>query len=400
MGSTPPIYLDHQATTPTDPRVVEAMLPYFRDHFGNAASRTHVFGWRAEAAVEEARERIASAVGAAAPKEIVFTSGATESNNLAIKGVARAGRGRGDHLITVQTEHRSVLDPVRALEREGFRVSVLPVDADGLLDPERVAHALTDRTLLVSVMAANNEIGVLQPLAEIGSLCRERGVLFHSDAAQAVGKVPIEVLDLHVDLLSFTAHKLYGPKGIGALYLRASRPRLRIEPLLHGGGHERGLRSGTLAVPLIVGFATALALCVEGREAEAEQLRGLAARLLEGIEKRLDGVALHGHPSQRLPGNLNLAFEGIESDSLLVALKDVAVSSGSACTSASPEPSHVLKALGIPDALARASLRFGVGRFNTVEEIDRASERVVEEVRALRAQRAPQRASTPRTPSR
>ena len=400
MGLTLPIYLDHQATTPTDPRVLDAMLPYFREHFGNAASRTHVFGWRAAAAVEDARERIAAGIGAAAPKEIVFTSGATESNNLAIKGVARAGRGRGEHLITVQTEHRAVLDPCRALEAEGFRVTALPVDSDGRVDPQRVADALSDRTLLVSVMAANNEIGVLQPLEEIGRLCRERGVLFHSDAAQAVGKLPIDVQAQQVDLLSFTAHKLYGPKGVGALYVRASRPRVRLEPILHGGGHERGLRSGTLSVPLIVGFATALGLSLEAREVEAERLRALAARLLEGIEKRLEGVVLNGHPSERLPGNLNLSFEGIDGDSLLVALKDVAVSSGSACTSASAEPSHVLKALGVPAPLARASLRFGVGRFSTSEEIDWVAERVVEQVRLLRAQRALAGVSTRRTPGR
>ncbi len=401
MGLKLPIYLDHQATTPTDPRVVEAMLPYFTEHFGNAASKSHVFGWRAEAAVEDARERIAAAVGAAAPKEICFTSGATESNNLAIKGAARAAarRHRPDgsrpHLVTVQTEHRAVLDPCRALEAEGFSVTYLPVDREGFVELDRLADALTERTVLVSVMAANNEIGVLHPLAQIGRLCRERGVWLHSDAAQAVGKVALDVRDLNVDLLSFTAHKVYGPRGVGALYVRSNRPRVRLEPIVHGGGHERGLRSGTLPVPLIVGFAKALELAVAEREVEADRLRELAGRLWDHLRKGLDGIALNGHPARRIPGNLNVSFADVDGDGLLVALRDLAVSSGSACTSATPEPSHVLAALGVPEPLARASLRFGIGRFNTSEEIDWAAEKVIGEVRAQRGRR-----STPVMPGR
>ncbi|RIK97767.1 MAG: IscS subfamily cysteine desulfurase [Proteobacteria bacterium] len=380
------IYLDHQSTTPTDARVVEAMLPYFDREFGNAASRTHAFGWRAEAAVELARESIARALGAAEPREIVFTSGATESNNLAILGAARAGRARGDHLVTVATEHSAVLEPCQALAREGFRVTVLPVDRDGLVDPDAVAAALDDRTLLVSVMAANNEIGVLQPIEAIGALCRARGVLFHTDAAQALGKVALDVAAAGVDLLSCTAHKLHGPKGIGALYVRGGRPRVRLEPLLHGGGHERGLRPGTLPVPLVVGFGRAVEIAEAERAAEQPRLAALRDRLLARLDA-LGGVALNGHRSLRLAGNANVAIDGVEADALLAALHDVALSAGSACTSARPEPSHVLRALGLPDAAVRSSVRIGLGRGTTEADVDAAAARIAEEVRALRAAR-------------
>ncbi len=376
-----PIYLDHHATTPTDPRVVEAMLPHFTRDYGNPSSASHAFGWRAEAAVEDARERLAAAIGAARPEEIVFTSGTTESDNLALKGVVRARAGRRDHLVTAQTEHAAVLDSCRALEAEGFAVTYLPVDRDGLVDPEAVGRAIGDRTALVSIMAANSEIGVLQPLEAIGRICRERGVLFHTDAAQAVGKIPVDVERWRVDLLSMCAHKLYGPKGVGALYVRQRRPRIRLEPLFHGGGHERGLRPGTLAVPLVVGFARAAELCLEDLDGEALRLRGLRQQLWERLTKALDDVHLNGHPDRRLPGNLNVSFAGVEADGLIVALKDVALSSGSACASASPEPSHVLRALGLPPDLARAALRFGIGRGNTAEEIDWVADRLIEQVR-------------------
>jgi cysteine desulfurase len=379
-----PIYLDHHATTPTDSRVIEAMLPYFGEAFGNPSSSTHRFGWVAEAAVEDARERIAVAIGAADPSEILFTSGTTESDNLALKGVARAARRRGDHLVTCAVEHPAVLDPCRALQAEGFSVTVLPVDAEGLVDPGEVARAITDRTLLVSIMAANSEIGVLQPLDEIGRICRERGVSFHSDAAQAVGKIPIDVEGLSLDLLSMCAHKLYGPKGVGLLYVRGRRPRQRLEPLLHGGGHERGLRAGTLPVPLIVGFARALELCLEELGSEAERLRALRDRLWSRLREGVGDARLNGHPTRRLPGNLNVSFPGVEADALIAALKDVALSSGSACSSERGVPSHVLRALGLPDELARASLRFGLGRSNHEEEIDWVARRLCEEVRALR----------------
>lgn len=390
------IYLDHQATTPTDARVVEAMLPYFDREFGNAASRTHAYGWRAEAAVEIAREAIARALGAREPAEIVFTSGATESDNLAILGVARAARARGaDHVVTVATEHRAVLEPCEALAREGFRVTVLGVDRDGLVDPGAIEAALTERTALVSVMAANNEIGVLQPIEAIASLCRARGVLFHTDAAQAVGKVPLDVGASGIDLLSCTAHKLHGPKGVGALYVRAGRPRVRIEPLLHGGGHERGLRPGTLPVPLIVGFGRAIEIAMAARESEAERLATLRERLFARLSE-VGGVVRNGHPTQRLAGNLNVAVEGIEADALVVALRDVALSTGSACSSADPAPSHVLTALGLPEAAVRGSIRLGLGRGTSEAEVDTAAARICEEIAALRAARG---AATLRRPS-
>ena len=378
-----PIYMDNHATTPVDPRVLEAMVPYFTEFFGNAASRNHAFGWIAEEAVEQARQKLAHIIGASG-KELVFTSGATESNNLALKGLARMCREKGDHLITVATEHKSVLDTCRRLEGDGFRVTYLPVDRQGLISAEQVRESLTERTLAVSVMAANNEIGVLQPLAEIGCVCRERGVLFHTDATQAVGKIPIDVDGMCVDLLSFSAHKLYGPKGVGALYVRRSRPRVRLEPLIDGGGHERGLRSGTLNVPGIVGFARAVELCEQEMDAERIRLTGLRDRLLHGLLSRLDHVELNGHPLLRLPGNLNLGFGSVEGDALLLGLSDIALSSGSACTSASLEPSHVLQALGVGQEWAHSSLRFGLGRFNTLEEVDHVIDRVVTTVRRLR----------------
>jgi cysteine desulfurase len=385
-----PIYLDHHATTPVDPRVVQAMLPWFSTDFGNAASHTHVYGWRAAAAVDQAREALARAIGASDARGIVFTSGATESNNLALIGFAEANRARGDHLVTVATEHPSVLDTVRALAQRGFRVTELPVGGDGLLDPEALRRALEPRTLLVSVMWANNEIGVLQPLEAIAAVCRERGVPLHSDAAQAVGKVRVDVAAAGVDLLSFTAHKLYGPKGVGALYVRGGRPRLRLAPLLHGGGHEGGLRSGTLPVPLIVGFARAVEIAAAEREAEAERLVALRDRLRERLTAELPGVAVNGDPVRRLPGNLNLRFEGVAADALLADLPDVALSTGSACASARPEePSHVLAALGLSDDAVRSSLRVGLGRATTRAEVDAAADRIVAAVRALRAARSP-----------
>jgi len=379
-----PIYMDNNATTRTDPRVVEEMLPYFTEHYGNAASRTHVFGRKAESAVEEARAQVAVLIGAN-PKEIIFTSGATESDNLAIKGVAAMYRQKGEHIIAVATEHRAVLDSCRRLEREGFGVTFLPVDKYGRISAEQVADAIQDKTILVSVMAANNEIGTLQPIKEIGKVCKERGVFFHSDAVQAVGKVPVDVEDLGVDLLSLTAHKIYGPKGVGALYVRSRNPRVRPEPLLDGGGHERGLRSGTLPVPLVVGFGRSCVLCQQEMAGEGQRLLELRQRLHHGIVSQLDQVFLNGHPTERLAGNLNLSFAHVEGEALLMALKDIAVSSGSACTSANLEPSYVLKALGIGDELAHSSIRFGLGRFNTSEEVDYVAAEVVRAVKHLRA---------------
>jgi len=381
-----PIYLDNQATTRVDPRVVEAMLPFFSEDYGNAASRHHAFGWRAEAAVEMAREELAAAIAAPDAREIIFTSGATESNNLAIKGVTHGG----GHVVTAATEHPAVLDACEDLERRGVAVSVLSVDSEGIIDPEEVARAITERTALVSIMAANNEIGVLQPLAEIGRICRERGVLFHTDAAQAVGKTPLDVEGMGIDLLSISAHKLYGPKGIGALLVRSRRSdgrRLRLLPQLHGGGHQRGLRAGTLPVPLIVGFGRAVALSVAEMDAEARRLVGLRSRMLERLSQSLAGVSLNGHPQRRLPGNLNISFEGIEADALISDLKEVAVSTGSACSSAKPETSHVLRALGCDPARARSSVRIGLGRFTTAEEIEVAADALIANVAAQRARR-------------
>jgi cysteine desulfurase len=375
--------MDNNATTRTDPRVLEAMLPFFTEHYGNAASRHHVFGWKAEEAVEQARAQVAGLIGAD-PKEIVLTSGATESDNLALKGVAAMYRRRGNHLITAATEHHAVLDPARRLEREGFQVTFLPVDRYGRVTVEQVAEALTEQTILVSIMAANNEIGTLQPIAAIGKLCKERGVLFHSDAVQAVGKIPVDVNAMGVDLLSISAHKMYGPKGIGALYVRRRDPHVRLEPLFDGGGHERGMRSGTLPVPLVVGFGMACALCQQEMVPEAERLHGLRERLRQGTMDRLADVFLNGHPTERLPGNLNLSFVHVEGEALMVSMRNVAVSSGSACTSANIEPSYVLKAIGLSDELAHGSLRFGLGRFSMAEEVDFVLEEVVQNVNRLR----------------
>ena len=379
-----PIYMDHHATTPVDPRVLEAMLPYFTEKFGNAASRNHAFGWVAEQAVETAREEIAALIGAS-PKEIVFTSGATESDNLALKGALELYTSRGDHVVTLSTEHKAVLDPCRALERSGAaRVTYLDPGPDGLVDLDALRAAITDQTVLVAIMAANNEIGVLQPLAEIGAICRERGVLFFTDAAQAAGKVPLDVEAMHIDLLAISGHKVYGPKGVGALYVRRRAPRVRLAPLIHGGGHERGMRSGTLPVPLIVGLGKACALAGALMDEEAARLTALRQRLWDGLSARLEHLRLNGHPTQRLPGNLNVSFEYVEAEALMMSLKDVAVSSGSACSSASLEPSHVLRALGLQDDLAHSSIRFGLGRTTTAEEVDEVLERTVAAVERLR----------------
>jgi cysteine desulfurase len=360
------------------------MLPFFTQQYGNAASRHHAFGRRAAEAVETARAQVASIIGAE-PREIIFTSGATESDNLAIKGMAAMHRRRGTHIVTAVTEHHAVLDPCRRLEREGFRVSYLSVDRDGLVDPAELEAVIGEQTILVSIMAANNEIGTLQPLERIVAICKERGIFFHTDAVQAAGKVPIDVERMGVDLLSLTAHKLYGPKGIGALYVRSRHPRVRPEPLFDGGGHERGLRSGTLPVPAIVGFGAACELCRLEMVTEAQRLTCLRERLLEGIRSQLEEVRLNGHGALRLPGNLNVSFAHVEGEALMVGMKDVAVSSGSACTSANPEPSYVLKALGLSDDEARASIRFGLGRFNTTEEVDFVIGEVVRVVRHLRS---------------
>ncbi|HZU44087.1 MAG TPA: IscS subfamily cysteine desulfurase [Terriglobales bacterium] len=378
-----PIYMDNHATTPVDPRVLEEMLPYFTDKFGNAASRNHSFGWEAEAGVEQARERIAKLVGATT-KEIVFTSGATESDNLAIKGVAEMYKEKGNHIITAVTEHKAVLDTCKRLEKYGYRVTYMPVQKDGLVDLDDLKRAIDDKTILVTIMAANNEIGVLQPWAEIGKICRERGVLFHTDATQAVGKVPIDVNKDYIDIMSISGHKMYGPKGVGALYVRRKNPRVQISPIIDGGGHERGMRSGTLNVPGIVGLGKACALCMEEMPEETKKLSGLRDRLKDKIMGRLDEVFINGSMEHRLPGNLNISFAYVEGESLLMGINDVAVSSGSACTSATLEPSYVLKALGTGDDLAHSSIRFGLGRFNTQEEVDYVADRVCETVERLR----------------
>lgn len=378
-----PIYLDCHSTTPVDDRVVQAMLPYFTEHFGNAASNNHQYGWESEAAVKQARETIAKAIKAS-PEEIIFTSGATESNNLAIKGVAEAYFQKGRHIITVQTEHNAVIDPCKYLETMGFKVTYLPVKTDGLIDLEELEAAFQADTILVSVMAANNEIGVLQPLAKIGAMCADRDVLFHTDAAQAIGKIPLDVQLMNIHLMSLTAHKVYGPKGIGALYVRRRNPKVKLAPQLHGGGHERGLRSGTLNTPQIVGFAKAVELGIAEMKSETKRLIKLRDRLWDKLST-LDGVYLNGHPTERLPGNLNISVEGVDGAALLLGLQPVvAVSSGSACTSAKIAPSHVLKALGHSETLAYASIRFGIGRFNTPEEIDRVAEAAIATITSLR----------------
>ena len=377
-----PIYFDNHATTPVDPRVVDAMLPFFTERFGNSASK-HAFGWEAESAVHEARKNVGSLIGAA-PKEIIFTSGATESDNLAIKGVAELYRDRGDHIITCAAEHKAVLDCCKFLEHQGYRVTYLPVDGNGTVDLDRLRSAIDDKTLLISIMLANNEVGTIQPLAEIGRIAGERGVLFHTDATQAVGKMPIDVAGWGVHLLSMTAHKLHGPKGIGALYVSARKPAVRLSPTVHGGGHEGGLRSGTLNVPGIVGFGKACAIARQEMETELPHVTRLRDRLETGLFARLDELRLNGHPTERLCGNLNVAFGYVEGESLIMGLNDVAVSSGSTCTSAALEPSHVLKAMGVREDLAHGSIRFGLGRFNTEEEVDYVVERVAEEVTRLR----------------
>ena len=428
-----PVYMDYNSTTPVDPRVLDAMHPFLMEAYGNAASRSHQFGWVAEEAVEKAREQVASLIGAK-PAEIIFTSGATESDNLALKGVAhmygmtvadkilldaiaqghksgtlpdaadrvpaRFGsvdldaiaeegatelfKSRGDHIITLVTEHKAILDSAKRLEKEGFRVTYLPVQRDGVVSLEALEKAIDDRTILVSIMMANNEIGVLQPIAEIGAMCRERGVIFHTDAVQAVGKVPVDVNAMNIDLLSISAHKMYGPKGVGALYVRRRRPRVRLEAGIDGGGHERGMRSGTLNVAGIVGFGAAAELCTREMSTEAERLEKLRFKLWNRLTESLDEIYLNGHPERRLPGNLNVSFAFVEGEALMMAIKDIAVSSGSACTSASLEPSYVLRALGVGDDLGHSSIRFGIGRFTTEEEIDYVAGRMVEAVRKLR----------------
>lgn len=384
MSIKTPIYMDNHATTRVDPRVVEAMLPYFNEDYGNAASRTHIYGWRTESAVEAARDEVAKLIGASSGKEIVFTSGATESNNLAIKGAAEYYKSRGNHIVTTSIEHKAVLDSCKRLERQGFETTYVKVGADGIVDPEAIAAALTDKTILVSVMLANNEVGTIQPIKEIGRITRERGILLHTDAVQGVGKTPFNVEEMNVDLASLTAHKIYGPKGVGALYIRRSKPRVRLTAQMDGGGHERGNRSGTLNVPGIVGFAKACELMrVDGASDEA-RIRGLRDRLHQRLAAQLDELVLNGHPERRLAGNLNISFAFVEGEALMMAIKDVAVSSGSACTSASLEPSYVLHSMGLDEDLAHSSIRFGLGRFNTEEEVDYVADLMVDKVQRLR----------------
>ena len=378
-----PIYMDHHATTPVDPRIVETMLPYFNEKFGNAASRNHAFGWTAEEAVENARGQIARLINAS-PKEIIFTSGATESNNLAIKGVAEMYREKGNHIITQVIEHKAVLDTCKRLEKYGYEVTYLPVEKDGRINLDDLRRAITPKTILISIMYANNEIGVLQPMEEIGKIAKEKSVFFHVDGVQAVGKVPVDVQRDNIDLLSLSGHKIYGPKGVGALYVRRRNPRVQLSAIIDGGGHERGMRSGTLNVPGIVGLGRACEICQNEMPAESERLRRLRERLKDGIFSKLDEVYINGSMTHRLPHNLNISFAFVEGESLLMGINDVAVSSGSACTSATLEPSYVLKALGVGEDLAHTSIRFGLGRFNTEEEVDYVTERVVETVNRLR----------------
>jgi len=382
MAVTLPIYLDNNATTPVDPRVLEAMMPYFTDRFGNAASRNHSFGWAAEDAVKLARKQVGDLIGAD-PKEIIFTSGATESNNLAIFGVARMYAAQGNHLISAIHEHKAVLDPMKRLSREGCDVTWLEPPRDGVITAQQVADAITDKTILVSVMWANNEIGTVNEIEAIGRLCKEKGILFHTDATQAVGKIPADVEKAGVDLLSGSAHKIYGPKGVGFLYVRRRKPRVRLTPILEGGGHERGMRSGTLNVPGIVGLGKACELCREEMAEESARLSKLRDKLIEGITSQLDTAVLNGHPTQRLPHTANISFPYVEGESLMMAMKEIAVSSGSACTSASLEPSYVLKSLGLGDELAHSSIRFGLGRFTTEDEIDYTIDKTVKSVNHL-----------------
>ena len=379
-----PVYMDNHATTPMDPRVLEAMLPYFTEKFGNAASRTHRFGWEAEAVVEDCRETVAKLVGAQSGKEIVFTSGATESNNLALKGVAEYYKSRGNHIITTSIEHKAVLDSCKRLEKEGFEVTYVKVGEDGIVDVEAIRAAITDKTILVSVMLANNEVGTIQPIGEIGKITREKGILLHCDAVQGVGKTPFNVQSMNVDLASITAHKIYGPKGIGALYVRRTRPRVRLTAQMDGGGHERGNRSGTLNVPGIVGFAKACELMISDGDADNQRIAALRDRLHRRFTDVLDEVILNGHTEQRLSGNLNVSFAFVEGEAMMMAIKDVAVSSGSACTSASLEPSYVLHSMGLDEDMAHSSIRFGLGRFTTEEEVDFVADLVISKVNKLR----------------
>ncbi|HEY4356371.1 MAG TPA: IscS subfamily cysteine desulfurase [Acidobacteriaceae bacterium] len=378
-----PIYMDNHATTPLDPRILEAMMPYLTGIFGNAASRNHSFGWEAEQAVDKAREQVAKLIGATA-KEIIFTSGATESNNLAIKGIAEMYRERGNHIITQVTEHKAVLDTCKRLEKSGYRITYLPVQADGLIDIEDLKRAMDDQTILVSIMYANNEIGVIQPIREIGALCHEKGVLFHTDAVQAVGKIPVNVIADNIDVLSLSGHKIYGPKGVGALYVRRRPPRVQISEQINGGGHERGMRSGTLNVPGIVGLGAACEIAMNEMESEGKRELELREYLKAKLEKALDYVHVNGNMDHHLPGNLNMSFVYVEGESLLMGINDIAVSSGSACTSATLEPSYVLKALGLGDDVAHSSIRFGLGRFNTKEEVDYVSDKIIDVVQKLR----------------
>jgi cysteine desulfurase len=381
--SNRPIYLDNHATTPVDERVLNAMIPYFTEKFGNAASVSHIYGWESEAAVRQTRDILATAINAT-PEEIVFTSGATEANNLAIKGVAEAYFQKGQHIVTVATEHKAVLDPCEYLKNLGFEVTILPVQKDGLIDLDEFQKVLRLDTILVSVMAANNEIGVLQPLAEIGEICHQRQIIFHTDAAQAIGKIPLDVEAMNIDLMSLTAHKVYGPKGIGALYVRRRNPRVKIASQQHGGGHERGMRSGTLYTPQIVGFGKAVEIALAEQEIENQRLLELKARLWKQLSN-LEGIHLNGHPQRRLAGNLNISIEGVDGAALSLGLQPImAVSSGSACSSANTAPSYVLTALGNSEKLAYASVRFGIGRFNTLEEIDTVAQQVISTIQSLR----------------
>ena len=378
-----PIYMDYHATTPMDPRVFEAMKPYFLETFGNAASRNHSFGWEAEEAVEKSRKQIASLIGATA-KEIVFTSGATESNNLALKGVAEMYAEKGNHIITAATEHKAILDTCKRLEKHGVRVTYLPVQTNGLVDLEQLQAAITDKTILISIMYANNEIGVIQPIAELGKIAKSKGVLLHTDATQAVGKVPVNVIKDNIDLMSMSGHKMYGPKGVGALYVRRKGPRVQLTAQMDGGGHERGMRSGTLNVPGIVGLGEACALCQAEMPEEAKRMAYLRDKLKDKLQSELDETYINGTMEHRLPNNLNISFAYVEGESLLMGINDIAVSSGSACTSATLEPSYVLKALGAGDDLAHSSIRFGLGRFNTEAEVDYVAAKVIDVVKKLR----------------
>src|SRR6202046_1356560 len=378
-----PIYMDNHATTPLDPRVLEAMMPYFTDKFGNAASRNHSFGWAGEEAVETARQQVASLIGAT-PKEIIFTSGATESDNLMIKGIAEMYREKGNHIITQAIEHKAVLDTCKRLEKYGYEVTYLPVGKDGRVNPEDVRKAITPKTIIISIMYANNQIGVVEPIAEIGKIAKEKGVLLHSDGVQAIGKIPVDVQADNIDMLSMTAHKIYGPKGVGALYVRRRNPRVQLSSILDGGGHERGMRSGTLNVPGIVGFGKACENCMNEMATESARMIALRDRLRKGLEAKLDEIYINGTMEHHLPNNLNMSFAFVEGESLLMGINDIAVSSGSACTSATLEPSYVLKALGVGEDLAHTSIRFGIGRFNTAEEVDYVADRVVETVQRLR----------------